>query len=89
VRAPQVRRVERKSRSKLLHIIHITHRDEAEPPVTDWLQEAYSLPDTLATGGRKPSKRREVRREAQHARDRTMTRRRAARIRGVSAKAKE
>jgi hypothetical protein len=58
VRAPQVRRVERKSRSKLVHIIHISHRDEVEPPFTDWLQEAYSLPDTLATRGRTPSKRR-------------------------------
>jgi hypothetical protein len=58
VRAPQVRRVERQSRSKLVHIIHITHRDEVEPPITDWLREAYSLPDTIATRGRKPSKRR-------------------------------
>jgi Domain of unknown function (DUF5655) len=58
VRAPQVRRVERTSRSKLVHIIHISHRDEVEPPFTDWLQEAYSLPDTLATRGRTPSKRR-------------------------------
>jgi hypothetical protein len=48
VRAPQVRRVERKSRSKLVNIIHITHRDEVEPPVTDWLREAYDLPDKLA-----------------------------------------
>jgi Domain of unknown function (DUF5655) len=58
VRAPQVRRVERKSSSKLVHIIHISHRDEVEPPFTDWLQEAYSLPDTLAARRRTPSKRR-------------------------------
>jgi len=43
VKAPQVRRVERKSRSKLVHIIQISHRDEVEPPVTDWLQEAYEF----------------------------------------------
>jgi hypothetical protein len=48
VRAPQVRRVERKSASKLVNIIHITHRDEVEPPITDWLREAYELPDVLA-----------------------------------------
>jgi len=47
VRAPQVRRVERKSRAKLVNIVHITHRDEVEPPITDWLREAYELPDTL------------------------------------------
>ena len=52
VRAPQVRRVERKSTSKLVHIIHITHRDEVEPPITDWLQEAYVLPDKLARSAR-------------------------------------
>jgi hypothetical protein len=58
VRAPQVRRVERKSSSKLVNVVHIRHRDEVEPPITDWLREAYDLPDTLATRGAKPSKRR-------------------------------
>ena len=56
VRAPQVRRVERKSRAKLANIVHITHRDEVEPPVTDWLREAYELPDALAQRERKRSK---------------------------------
>jgi hypothetical protein len=56
VRAPQVRRVERKSRAKLANIVHITHRDEVEPPVTDWLREAYELPDKLASRERKRSK---------------------------------
>ena len=56
VRAPQVRRVERKSTSKLVNIIHIRHRDEVEPPITDWLREAYDLPDKLNArrGVRKP-----------------------------------
>jgi Domain of unknown function (DUF5655) len=48
VRSPQVRRVERKSKAKLVNIIHVTHRDEVEPPITDWLREAYELPDRLA-----------------------------------------
>ena len=39
---PQVRRVDRASRSKFYHLIRITHRDEVETPITDWLQEAYS-----------------------------------------------
>jgi Domain of unknown function (DUF5655) len=43
VRAPQVRRVERTSATKLAHIIQIRHRDEVESPITDWLQEAYEL----------------------------------------------
>lgn len=50
VRAPQVRRVERTSAAKVVNIIHITHRDEVESPFTDWLEEAYELPDKLAAG---------------------------------------
>ena len=58
VRAPQVRRVERKSTTKLVNIIHITHRDEVESPFVDWLQEAYDLPDKVTRPGAKRSKRR-------------------------------
>ena len=47
LKAPQVRRVERVSKSKLVHVIHIRHRDEVEAPITDWLQEAYELSDLL------------------------------------------
>ena len=43
VEAPQVRRVDRVSRSKLRHTIPVRHRDEVEPPITDWLAEAYEL----------------------------------------------
>ena len=55
VRGPQVRRVERKSTSKLVNIIHIRHRDEVESPITDWLREAYNLPDKLAARAAKRS----------------------------------
>jgi hypothetical protein len=56
IRAPQVRRVDRASKAKVAHLIRITHRDEVEPPVTDWLREAYdvSVPDAA------PVKRRAV-----------------------------
>jgi len=49
LKAPQVRRSDRASKSKVFHIIHITHRDEVEAPVTDWLQEAYELSDMLVS----------------------------------------
>jgi hypothetical protein len=58
VRASRVRRVERKSASKLVHIIQIRHRDEVEPPFTDWLQEAYDLPDKLAARQATSSRRK-------------------------------
>jgi hypothetical protein len=49
LKAPQVRRVDRASKSKVVHVIQIRHRDEVEAPVTDWLQEAYELSDVLAS----------------------------------------
>jgi hypothetical protein len=48
LKAPQVKRADRASKSKLAHILHIRHRDEVEPPVTDWLREAYELSDSPA-----------------------------------------
>ena len=41
VKAPRVRRADRTSKSKVAHVIRITHRDEVEAPITGWLQEAY------------------------------------------------
>ena len=41
LKAPQVKRTEEASKSKVANFLHIRHRDEVEPPITDWLQEAY------------------------------------------------
>jgi hypothetical protein len=49
LKARQVRRIDRASKSKVVHVIQIRHRDEVEAPVTDWLQEAYELSDTKRT----------------------------------------
>jgi len=43
LKAPQIRRVEPSSKTKLVHFIQIQHRDQVEAPITDWLQEAYEL----------------------------------------------
>jgi len=51
VRAPQVRRVDQASKSKVAHVIQIRHRDEVEAPVTDWLQEAYERSEVPAAKG--------------------------------------
>jgi hypothetical protein len=61
LKASQVRRVDRASKSKVFHIIHIRHRDEVEPPITDWLQEAYELSDTLASKGKVRDKSKQKR----------------------------
>ena len=41
LKAPQVRRVDEASKTRRVHSLRITHRDEVEPPITDWLHEAY------------------------------------------------
>src|SRR5215831_7224837 len=47
IRAPQVRSVVKGSRAKYANMIRITHRDEVEPPITNWLREAYDTHDVL------------------------------------------
>jgi hypothetical protein len=48
VKAPQIRRVDRTSRTKLAHMVQVRHRDEVEGPLVDWLREAYALQDAPA-----------------------------------------
>jgi hypothetical protein len=43
LKASQVRRAMPASKTKTAHLIHVRHRDEVEPPMTDWLQEAYEF----------------------------------------------
>jgi hypothetical protein len=43
LKSPRIRRVDRVSKSKVVHIVQVRHRDEVEAPLTDWLQEAYEL----------------------------------------------
>jgi hypothetical protein len=57
LKASQVRRVDLASKSKIVHVIQIRHRDEVEAPVTDWLREAYGLSDALASKAGAKSKR--------------------------------
>jgi hypothetical protein len=55
VKAPQVRRTDAVSRNKIAHTIHITHRDEVESPITDWLREAYEMTEALAATPKRAS----------------------------------
>src|SRR5438128_5139088 len=64
VKAPQIRKVDRASKSKIVHFIHIRHRDEVESPITDWLHEAYALSAVKAaktTSARSRPKRKAAR----------------------------
>ena len=48
VTAPQLRRSAPASKTKIAHLFHIKHRDEVEPPITDWMREAYEQSDALS-----------------------------------------
>ncbi|HEY7333788.1 MAG TPA: DUF5655 domain-containing protein [Bryobacteraceae bacterium] len=50
IKASQVRRVERPSKSKFAHMLRVAHRDEVEAPVTEWMREAYENSDALSKG---------------------------------------
>ena len=54
VKAPQIRSAVASSKSKVAHIIRVTHRDQVEAPVTDWLREAYEQSEKLR--GRRSTK---------------------------------
>jgi hypothetical protein len=56
LKAPQVKRADAASKSKVANFIRITHRDEVEPPITDWLREAYGWSEEKKKG--KTKKRR-------------------------------
>jgi hypothetical protein len=57
VKAPQIRRVMESSKTRRAHSIRITHRDEVEAPITDWLREAYELQDARRTPKPRPRTR--------------------------------
>src|SRR5947208_5452374 len=75
IKAPQIRRADRASKSKIYHIIHVRHRDEVEAPITDWLREAYELSDGLAA---KAVRKRAVSPSRRRKRNRARARRKTA-----------
>lgn len=54
LKAPRVRKTQPVSKRKISHLVHVTHRDEVEPPLTDWLREAYDTSEALRVAGGKP-----------------------------------
>ena len=49
LKAPLVRKTQKASKLKVAHMVHVTHRDHVEPPLTDWLKEAFQISDRLST----------------------------------------
>jgi len=57
VKSPMIRKAMDSSKLKVGHLVHINHRDQVEAPLTDWLQEAYDVSDTLTGKGKPVSKK--------------------------------
>lgn len=51
IKSAMLRKSARSSKTKFWHVVHLIHRDQVEPPLTDWLREAYDLQDVLAAKG--------------------------------------
>ena len=47
LKAPMVRKTLKSSKVKVAHLVHVTHRDQVEPPLTDWLKEAFDTSEFL------------------------------------------
>jgi Domain of unknown function (DUF5655) len=75
LKAPQVKRVDQASTSKVVNFIHIRHRDEVEPPITDWLEEAYEWSEKKKPTRARPQASRSASRRPRDRRARTGSRR--------------
>jgi glutamyl-tRNA reductase len=58
LRARQIRRADRTSKTKVAHLLRIQHRDEVEAPITDWLREAYGMQDAPAGRAKEKGKKK-------------------------------
>ena len=47
IAARQVKRSMPSSKTKVANLIQVRHRDEVEPPITDWLREAYEFSEVV------------------------------------------
>jgi hypothetical protein len=56
VRSPLIKKAMASSKTKTAHLIRLLHRDQVEPPITDWLREAYGFQDMAATAA-EPARR--------------------------------
>jgi Domain of unknown function (DUF5655) len=64
VKSPLVKRAEPKSKVKIANVIRITHRDEVEPPLTDWLREAYEFEALAKSAAKKTAKKKATKKTA-------------------------
>ena len=58
LRASMVRKTAQSSKVKVAHLVQITHRDQVEAPLTDWLKEAFDTSDFLTSKAKVKARRR-------------------------------
>jgi hypothetical protein len=63
MKAPQVRKTYPSSKVKTAHMVYVIHRDEVEPPITDWLREAYDASEQLRAAPRPAPKKKTARKK--------------------------
>jgi len=51
LKAPLVSKTLQSSKLKVAHLVNVSHRDQVEPPLTDWLKEAFDTSDRLTSKG--------------------------------------
>ena len=61
LKSPRVRQTLRASTRKVAHIVRVTHRDEVEAPITDWIREAYDVSDKLSARAKKSGRAKTTR----------------------------
>src|SRR5688572_16768160 len=66
LKSTMIRKTVESSKRKMAHMVQVTHRDQVEPPLTDWLKEAFDQSDLLS-GKREPK----TKTQANHLRKRT------------------
>jgi hypothetical protein len=56
VKSSRIKRTMAASKSKIAHLVQVRHRDEVEPPLSDWLREAYDRSNVLGVRKREQPK---------------------------------
>jgi hypothetical protein len=57
IKDKRIRSIVPSSSVKFAHQVRVIHRDEVESPITDWLQEAYDVSESLSSSAKKKGKR--------------------------------
>jgi Domain of unknown function (DUF5655) len=58
LKATMIRSTLQSSKLKIAHLVYITHRDQVESPLTDWLREAFDTSDLLTAKAKAKSRKK-------------------------------